>query len=302
MQRAEGGRSMRGGAVLLATLALVLAGCAGPTEQEAGSIDPGPETFLLTVDVVSATGTPVALAGASVSAGRAEGNRTSGATDGAGSFVLELRAPQIIAVEVTADGYAGVGTVPLRIGNSTAQDAASQIGAAFVCAFSFGLACPIDATTTLTGSQARILLRMVPSSIERVVDVRMGAAASNPATGQTGMFVPVPLAGNADLDALYAAQLARAEGKLAWTNAPGAQGDLEFAMYCGEFFDAGAVTESGSPATLAAMGPRELALTFNTPQPCAPLFAGAWVDSATTDLVAQATLQLRFGPGIQRPG
>lgn len=297
------GRHVRPRFALVLGAALLLAGCAGvgPTEQQPGSIEPGNETFLLIVDVVSATGTPLSIEGASVNAGRAEGNVTTGRTDGGGSFALSLRAPQVIAIEVTADGYAGAGTVPLRIGNHTAQDAASQIGGAFACAFSLGLACPIDATTTLTGSEARIKLRLVPATIERVVEVRMGASATSPVTGQTGMFVPVPLAGNPDLDELYAAQLARVDGKLAWTNAPGAQGDLEFAMYCGEFFDAGATTESGSPATLASLGPRELPLSFDTPQPCAPLSAGAWVDSASTDLVAQATLVLTFGPGIQRP-
>lgn len=294
---------MRGrwGALVVAAL---FAGCAAQPDvsRQPGSVDPGAATFTLTVEVVSATIPPRRLAGASVSSGSAVGNLTSGTTDASGQVALELVAPQIVALEVGADGYAAAGTVPLEIGELPPQGSFQRdmdsLGRGLSCVFSFGLVCPVDATMRLPGTSGQVTIRLVPASVTRELEMTFTTAVTSPATGQTGYVTDVPYAGTPDLDALYGAQLARVDGVLAWTNAPGSQADLQFFLACG---GTQVQTDPSGPASLVALGARELALTLEPSPACGPLAAGAWVSTASTDLVAHATLVLAFDPGIQRP-
>lgn len=284
-------------ALLLASL---VAGCAaGPTTAEPGSIEPGDDTFHLSVRVVSMEDPSLTVEGARVSTA-GKGNLTSASTDASGVARLTLAAPQIISVDAEATGYVPTATAGVKIGD-VPPEIAAQLMAAMVCGFSLGLACPLDATLALPGEEGAIVVRLVPTEVVREMDIAIPMGASPP-TSQTRTGAPVPLSSDPETARLYETTLARAAATLTWTNAPGSAGDFELALLCsagdGTPF---ATTSAGGPQTLAAVGERRLELAADVPADCGPLFVEVVTKSVNTDVVAHATVKLGFRPAIQQP-
>lgn len=284
-----------GKGLALLVFAATLAGCAIPSEQEVGSIEPGTDRFTLTVEVLDGILGGRPIEGVDVSAGNAEGNTTSGVTDAFGMVRLHLLAPQVISVEATSPGRAGAATSAIHLGDASSLVVGDIFGA-LACGFTLGLACPVDVTTRLPGTEGRVRLYLLPTSVTREVNISVAPSASSPVS-RSGMLVDVPYTGDPDLDVLYGQQARRIEGTLQWTNAPGTAADLEFVLACGM---TEAETNAGSPVALAP-GERTLTLGMDGAGDCIPLSTGVWVDSVSTEVNARATIVIAMGPGIQRP-
>lgn len=264
-----------------------------------GSIAAGPDTFVMRVRVLAATDAATPLAGARVSAGGAVGDLTVATTDSSGVATLRLRAPQVVALEVTADGFAGADTTAIHVGNETPGAGLGRAtGQALVCVFTLGLGCPRDVTVRLPGAEGGLAVRLVPARLAVGADVPIPQGVSTPATGPPVVSVDVKYVNDSALAPLYAAQLVHADATLTWTNAPGSEADLDAALGCA----VGKMQQSqqASPATLASLGPRSVGVSADVPPGCA-LRVGAVVESASTGLTAHADLKLAFGPGVQTP-
>lgn len=254
--------------------------------MEPGSLAPGTETFLLTVRVVSIEdGT--AIAGATVSAGVAVGNRTSASTGTDGLATLELAAPQVIGLQVGAPGHADATTAGIKLG----AVANAQAGPCLFCA--------VDATDALAGAAGRATLRLVPQPALRELDIPLSASASPP-TQESVLTVPVAYSSDPAISEIFQRHVARVEGVLTWTNAPGAAADLEFGLACAQGPSLSR-TNGGGPQTLATMGERRLALAVDVPEGCGPLAVEVMVRSVTTDITPHAALTLTSIPALQRP-
>lgn len=284
-------------AILLAGL---LAGCAaGPTTAEPGSIEPGDDTFQLSVRVASMEDPSVKVEGARVSTA-GKGNLTVASTDASGVARLTLAAPQVISIDAEATGFVPTATVGIKIGE-VPPEIAGDLVAALACGVSFGLACPFDATLALPGEDGAIVVRLVPAEVVREMDIPIPMGASPP-TGQVRTGAPVTMSSDPETARLYAMTLVRAAATLTWTNAPGAAGDFELGLLCSHGDGTPiATTSAGGPQTLATMGERRLELAVDVPADCGPLFIEVVTKSLNTDIVTQATVKLGFRPSIQQP-